>query len=84
MMRNRELNNFSEGEVKSFFLPTINFLSEILSNQKIAITAASVARDAAITALGSLPTPPVKPIKPVEIEPLNKMKSKKSSPSPTR
>ena len=58
--------------------------NEILSNQKIAITAASVARDAAITALGSLPTPPVKPIKPVEIEPLNKMKSKKSSPSPTR
>mgnify|MGYP007065533008 FL=1 len=58
--------------------------NEILSNQKIAVTAASVSRDSAISALGSLPTPPVKPVKPVEIAPLNKMKSKKSSPSPTR
>ena len=58
--------------------------NEILSKQKIAITAASVARDAAIAALGALPTPPVKPIKPVEMGTLNKMKNKKSSPSPTR
>ncbi len=58
--------------------------NEILSKQKIAITAASVTRDAAIVALGALPTPPVKPVKPVEMAPLNKMKDKKSSPSPTR
>ena len=58
--------------------------NEILSNQKIAVTVASVARDEAIAALGSLPTPPVKPIKPVEMGTLNKMKNKKSSPSPTR
>jgi hypothetical protein len=58
--------------------------NEILSNQKIAVTTASVARDAAIVALGALPTPPVKPMKPVEMAPLNKMKDKKSSPSPTR
>ena len=58
--------------------------NEILSKQKIAITTASVARDAAIAALGALPTPPVKPIKPVEMGTLNKMKNKKSSPSPTR
>ena len=55
--------------------------NEIISKQKIAITAASVARDAAIAALGALPTPPVKP---VEMATLDKMKSKKSSPSPTR
>ena len=58
--------------------------NEILSKQKIAVTAASVARDAAIAALGALPTPPVKPIKPVEMGTLNKMKNQKSSPSPTR
>jgi hypothetical protein len=61
--------------------------NEILSKQKIAITTASVARDAAIAALGALPTPPVKPVKPVkpvEVAPLDKMKNKKSSPSPTR
>jgi hypothetical protein len=58
--------------------------NEILSNQKIAVTAASVARDAAIAALGALPTPPVKPVKQVEMAPLGKMKNKKSSPSPTR
>jgi hypothetical protein len=58
--------------------------NEILSKQKIAITTASVARDAAIVALGTLPTPPVKPVKPVEMATLNKMKNKKSSPSPTR
>ena len=58
--------------------------NEILSKQKIAITAASVVRDTAIAALGALPTPPVKPIKPVEMGTLNKMKNKKSSPSPTR
>ena len=58
--------------------------NEILSKQKIAITAASVTRDAAIVALGALPTPPVKPVKPVEMATLDKMKSKKSSPSPTR
>ena len=58
--------------------------NEIISKQKIAITAASVARDAAIAALGALPTPPVKPVKPVEMATLNKMKNKKSSPSPTR
>ena len=61
--------------------------NEILSKQKIAITAASVARDAAIAALGALPTPPVNPTKaakPVEMAPLNNMKSKKASPSPTR
>ena len=58
--------------------------NEILSKQKIAITTASVARDAAIAALGALPTPPVKPIKPVEMGTLNKMKNKKSSPSSTR
>jgi hypothetical protein len=58
--------------------------NEILSKQKIAITAASVARDSAIAALGALPTPPVKPVKPVEMATLDKMKSKKSSPSPTR
>ena len=58
--------------------------NEILSNQKIAVTTASVTRDAAIVALGALPTPPVKPLKPVEMAPLNKMKDKKSSPSPTR
>jgi len=58
--------------------------NEILSKQKIAITAASVVRDTAIAALGALPTPPVKPIKPVEMVTLNKMKNKKSSPSPTR
>ena len=58
--------------------------NEILSKQKIAITAASVARDAAIAALGALPTPPIKPVKPVEMATLNKMKNKKSSPSPTR
>ena len=58
--------------------------NEIISKQKIAITAASVARDSAIAALGALPTPPVKPIKPVEMATLNKMKNKKSSPSPTR
>jgi len=58
--------------------------NEILSKQKIAITTASVARDAAIAALGALPTPPVKPIKPVEMATLNKMKNKKSSPSSTR
>ena len=58
--------------------------NEILSKQKIAVTAASVARDAAIAALGALPTPPVKPIKPVEMATLNKMKNKKSSPSSTR
>lgn len=58
--------------------------NEILSKEKIAVTTASVARDASITALGALPTPPVKPIKPVEMAPLNKMKDKKPSPSPTR
>ena len=58
--------------------------NQILSKQKITVTAASVARDAAIAALGALPTPPVKPIKPVEMATLNKMKNKKSSPSPTR
>ncbi len=58
--------------------------NEILSNQKIAVTTASVARDAAIVALGTLPTPPVKPVKPVEMATLDKMKNKKSSPSPTR
>jgi hypothetical protein len=58
--------------------------NEILSKQKIAVTVASVARDAAIVTLGSPPTPPVKPVKPVEMDPLNKMKDKKSSPSPTR
>lgn len=61
--------------------------NEILSNQKIAITSASVTRDAAIAELGAVPTPPVKPtkaVKPVEMAPLNNMKSKKSSPSPTR
>ena len=58
--------------------------NEILSKQKIAITTASVARDAAIAALGALPTPPVKPIKPVEMTTMNKMKNKKSSPSSTR
>ena len=58
--------------------------NEILSKQKIAVTAASVARDAAIAALGTLPTPPVKPIKPVEMATQNKMKNKKSSPSSTR
>lgn len=58
--------------------------NEILSNQKIAVTAASVARDSAIAALGALPTPPAKPIKPLEMAPLNKMKNKKSSPSPIR
>jgi hypothetical protein len=58
--------------------------NEILSKQKIAVTAASVARDAAIATLGSPPTPPVKPVKPVEMAPLNNMKVKKSSPSPTR
>ena len=58
--------------------------NEVLSDQKIAITAASVARDEAIAALGSLPTPPVKPNKPVEIATLSKMKGKKSSPSPTK
>jgi hypothetical protein len=63
---------------------TASVKNEILSNQKIAITAASVARDAAIAALGAPPTPPVKPVKPVEMAPLNKMKNKKSSPSPTR
>jgi hypothetical protein len=58
--------------------------NEIISKQKVAITAASVARDSAIAALGALPTPPVKPVKPVEMATLDKMKSKKSSPSPTR
>lgn len=58
--------------------------NEIISKQKVAITAASVARDSAIAALGALPTPPVKPIKPVEMATLNKMKNKKSSPSPKR
>jgi len=58
--------------------------NEILSKQKIAITAASVTRDAAIVALGALPTPPVKPVKPVVMATLVKMKNKKSSPSPTR
>ena len=58
--------------------------NEILSKQKIAITTASVARDAAIAALGALPTPPVKPIKSVEMTTMNKMKNKKSSPSSTR
>jgi hypothetical protein len=58
--------------------------NEILSKQKIAVTVASGARDAAIATLGSPPTPPVKPVKPVEMDPLNKMKEKKSSPSPTR
>lgn len=63
---------------------TASAKNEILSKEKIAVTTASVARDAAIAALGALPTPPVKPIKPVEMAPLNKMKDKKSSPSPTR
>jgi len=58
--------------------------NEILSKQKIAVTAACVARDAAIATLGLPPTPPVKPVKPVEMAPLNNMKDKKSSPSPTR
>ena len=58
--------------------------NEILSKQKIAVTVASVARDAAIATLGLPPTPPVKPVKPVEMAPLNNMKDKKSSPSPTR
>ena len=63
---------------------TASIKNEILSKQKIAITAASVVRDTAIAALGALPTPPVKPIKPVEMATLNKMKNKKSSPSSTR
>ena len=63
---------------------TASAKNEILSKEKIAVTTASVARDASITALGALPTPPVKPIKPVEMAPLNKMKDKKPSPSPTR
>ena len=58
--------------------------NEIISKQKIAVTAASVARDAAIATLGSPPTPPMKPVKQEEVAPLNKMKDKKSSPSPTR
>jgi hypothetical protein len=57
--------------------------NEIISNQKTAVTVASVARDAAIAALGALPTPPVKPVKQVEMAPVNKIKNKKSSPSPT-
>ena len=63
---------------------TASSKSEILSKQKIAVTSASVARDAAIATLGPLPTPPVKPVKLIEMEPLNKMKSKKSLPSPKR
>jgi len=58
--------------------------NEILSKQKVAIAAASIARDSAIAALGALPTSPVKPVKPVEMATLNKMKNKKSSASPTR
>lgn len=63
---------------------TASAKNEILSKEKIAVTTASVTRDAAIAALGALPTPPVKPITPVEMAPLNKMKDKKSSPSPTK
>ena len=63
---------------------TVAAKNEILSNQKIAVTAASIARDAAIAALGAPPTPPIKPIRPLEMTSLNKMKGKKPSPSPTR
>lgn len=63
---------------------TASAKNEILSKEKIAVTTASVTRDAAIAALGALPTPPVKPITPVEMAPLNKMKDQKSSPSPTK
>lgn len=66
------------------FAKTATDKNEILSEQRIAITSASVARDAAIAALGSLPAPPMKSIKLVELELLNNVKSKKSSPSPTR
>lgn len=69
--------------------------NDVISKQKIAITMASDSRDSAISSLGALPTPPIKPVKQTEPtkqsestkqsepQPVNKTKSKKSSPSPT-
>ncbi len=57
--------------------------NDVISKQKIAVTAASVTRDTAILALGALPSPPAKPLKQGEAQTLNKTKSKKASPTPT-
>lgn len=72
---------------------TASAKNDVISKQKIAITAASDARDSAIATLGALPTPPVKPVKQVEPQPISKTKvesqpgskskEKKSSPTPT-
>jgi len=56
--------------------------NDVISKQKLAITAASDARDAAMAALGPIPTPPVKPTK--MAEPSNKGKGAQPSPSSTR
>jgi hypothetical protein len=72
---------------------TASAKNDVIAKQKIAITAASDARDYAIAALGALPAPPVKPIKQVEPQPIaktkaepqpgTKTKTKKSSPTPS-
>jgi len=56
--------------------------NDVISKQKLAITAASDARDAAMAALGPIPIPPVKPSK--MAEPSNKGKGAQPSPSSTR
>jgi hypothetical protein len=56
--------------------------NDAISKQKLAITAASDARDAAMAALGPIPIPPVKPSK--MAEPSNKGKGAQPSPSSTR
>ena len=62
---------------------TASAKNDVITKQRIAITAASDARDSAIAALGTLPAPPVKPVKQVEPQSVNKTKTKKSSPTPS-
>lgn len=62
---------------------TASAKNDVITKQRIAITAASDARDSAIAALGTLTAPPVKPVKQVEPQSVNKTKTKKSSPTPS-
>lgn len=56
--------------------------NDVITKQKIAITAASNIRDSALTELGAMPLQPIKPLKQNEIQSVKK--GKKSSPAPSR
>lgn len=53
--------------------------NDVITKQRIAITAASDIRDQAILELGDLPEPPIKPLKQVEPVSKGKAKTKKSN-----